>query len=90
MIDPDDYAKEDCSCGHRRSRHPMSNGGCTGEGLRNDTSSLPEPVYEGSEELPFGGRWPANWPEPHDMPKTAAPCRCSGFRQPEPPEPDWA
>lgn len=29
MIDPDEWAKEDCACGHRRYAHRANDGACT-------------------------------------------------------------
>lgn len=29
MIDPDEWAKEDCECGHRRYAHRANDGRCT-------------------------------------------------------------
>lgn len=84
--DPDDYAKEDCGCGHRRHAHDMTTGICRRTRMRADYSNLPPAEYAEGEDPFFS--WPTNWPAPADLPYVEVPCGCNGFHYPEPPEPD--
>lgn len=85
-FDHDDYAKENCACGHRRYAH-SPDGPCQREVYRLDKSQLPEPIYgDNPEELPFGGYWPINWPnpmKPAENPMSWQPCPCRGFHVPD-------
>lgn len=83
-IDPDDWAKEDCACGHRRYAHGPNGCDRTVTGL--DETGLPEPIYDENTDEPFGG-WPINWPPREELTREM-PCPCKGFHDPEPSEPE--
>lgn len=88
-FDHDDYAKEDCGCGHRRSGHSLINGECTRTIEVRDWDGLPKPACApGDEDHPFA--WPTNWPKVGDIPIVTKPCPCTGFHDREPSEPDWS
>jgi hypothetical protein len=81
----DDWAKEDCACGHRRSAH--GRGACSRTVEGRDLDSLPKPEYApDDEDHPFA--WPANWPPLADVPLVTKPCPCTEFHDPEPSEPE--
>lgn len=83
MIDADDYAKEDCACGHRRHSHRSGTGPCRRTRTRQDYSNLPPREYApGDENNPFA--WPMNWPAISDIPLTEVPCGCAAFYDYEP------
>lgn len=81
-MDWDDWAKDDCACGHRNHIGP-----CRKTKTVTDRSRLPEPAEDTFDRYPFG--WPSNWPNAEDLPKVEVPCGCQEARDPEPAEPDW-
>lgn len=76
MTDHDDWAKEDCACGHRRYEHEKGDGRCRNTRMKRVApDDLPPPIYpEGGD--PFEG--PVNWPSVDTWPQVEAPC-CGGF-----------
>jgi hypothetical protein len=76
---PDEYAKDDCACGHPRYTHAPGTGCARTVSQRVPPSDLPEPVYEDTD--PFSP--PTNWPPYSSWPTSETPCPCRGFSEPE-------
>lgn len=78
MIDADDWAKEDCVCGHVRYAHKAGTGECSRTRI---VTEKPADLPPANDDDPFS--WPANWP-PHDTwPRVEKPCDCKRFDYPE-------
>jgi hypothetical protein len=75
-VDADDWAKEDCECGHRRHGHQRGTGACRHTKLRRQVpDNLPAPEFA-TDAGPFDA--PLNWPDSHTWPLVEVPC-CPGF-----------
>lgn len=78
-FDADDWAKEDCACGHCRHQHAEGGTGvCRHTRVRKQPPpDLPDPIFAaGEEEDPLAT--PINWPPYEEWPEVEGPC-CSGF-----------
>jgi len=78
VTDHDDWAKEDCACGHRRHAHDKGSGRCRHTRTRRVAPpDLPPPILGDSEFDPFAA--PLNWPPYEEWPMVEVPC-CSAFQ----------
>ena len=78
MIDADDWAKEDCACGHSRHQHDKGTGQCRHtRQQRVAPDNLPEPIFaDGISDDPFAA--PTNWPPYAEWSNITVPC-CFAF-----------